>query len=416
MRLGRLAYVCLVTLSLGLAAVGSMAVEQYEQPTERQAAAVLPPEMVAGPHHRVQDPVVAYGYMDRLTVESPFGRFEVVGDSALRKLLNELRAIAALQEIKTSKAFADAVVAAALGPLQFAKHLITNPVDTLTGIPKGAYKFMEETTTGVTAKRDPSEDPTAMQLLEVSGQKRAFAFQLGVDVYSSNKVLQKELNSVAWAAAIGKLSVSAALLPVSGTAESVLSGVRWGQTLNEQLKDESATRLRIINQQQLLDMGIPPDLITRYLDHPAFTPRHDTIMVASLARLGSARGRGKFLEGALEADDEVDATFFTNVAQIMRGYHETVAPITALHMVGRLVVAQAGNEAALVPLPIDYCAWTRATERWIQELQAAYQAPGGNIHFEMWLTGTVSLLVRQQLSKRGITVTEEVYKRVEIID
>jgi hypothetical protein len=85
-------------------------------------------------------------------------------------------------------------------------------------------------------------------------------------------------------------------------------------------------------------------------------------------------------------------------------------------MVGRLVVAQAGNGAALVPLPLDYCVWTRAAERRIQELQTAYQAPGGNIRFEVWLTGAVSSLVRQQLGKRGITVTEEIYKRVEIID
>jgi len=393
-----------------------MAAEQYEQPTERQAAEVLPPEMVAGPNHRVQDPVVAYGYMDRFTVASQFGSFEVVGHGALRKLLNELHAIAALREIKTSKAFADAVLAAASGPFRFAKNLITNPVDTLTGIPKGAYKFMEETAAGVTAERDPSEDPAYMQVLEVSERKRAFAFQFGVDVYSSNTVLQKELNSVAWAAAVGNLSVSAALLPVGGNAGVVLSGMRWGRALNDQLKDEPAIRLRIINQKKLLDMGIPPDLATRFLDHPAFTPRHDTILVESLARLGSARGREKFLEVALEAGDEVDANFFTNVAQIIRGYHETVAPITAMQMVGRLVVAQAGNGAALVPLPIDHCVWTKAAERRIQELKAAYQAPGSNTRFDIWLTGTVSPLVRQQLAERGMTVTEEVYKRVEIID
>jgi hypothetical protein len=67
----------------------------------------------------------------------------------------------------------------------------------------------------------------------------------------------------------------------------------------------------------------------------------------------------------------VDATFFTNVAQVMRGYHETVAPLTTLPMVGRLVVAQAGNGVALVPLPIDYCVWTKAVERRLQELQLA---------------------------------------------
>ena len=61
----------------------------------------------------------------------------------MRKLLNEIGAIAALREIKTSKAFGDAVVNTASGPFRFAKNLITNPVDTVTGIPKGAYKFME---------------------------------------------------------------------------------------------------------------------------------------------------------------------------------------------------------------------------------------------------------------------------------
>jgi len=43
-----------------------------------------------------------------------------VGDSALRKLLNELRAIAALRELKTSKAFADAVVQAFLALIKAA--------------------------------------------------------------------------------------------------------------------------------------------------------------------------------------------------------------------------------------------------------------------------------------------------------
>jgi hypothetical protein len=66
-------------LWLGLAVAESMAAEQYEQPTERQAAAVLPPEMVTGPYHRMLDPVVPYRYMDHFIIESPFGHFEVGG-------------------------------------------------------------------------------------------------------------------------------------------------------------------------------------------------------------------------------------------------------------------------------------------------------------------------------------------------
>ncbi len=196
-RPSRLVRTFMVILALGLWAAGAMAAELYEQPAERPVAEVLPLAMIVSPNHQVKDPVATDGYMDRFTVGSPFGTFEVTGHGALRKLLNELGAIAALREIKTSKAFGDAVVNTAKGPFRFAKNLITNPVDTVTGIPKGAYKFMEETVTGVTSERDPSDDPAYKQALQVSGRKRAFAAELGVDVYSSNAVLQKELNSVA---------------------------------------------------------------------------------------------------------------------------------------------------------------------------------------------------------------------------
>src|SRR5262249_35815208 len=158
-----------------------------------------------------------------------------------------------------------------------------------------------------------------------------------------NATLQKELNSVAWAAAVGNLSVSVALMPVGGAAGAALTGVRMGDTLNEQLKDEPASRLRVFNKEKRTAMGSPAGLAGRFLDHRSFSPRHDTILVESLARLQDAHGRDKFLALALGADDEADANYFTNIAQILRGYHETVAPLSGIQILGRLVIAQAKN-------------------------------------------------------------------------
>jgi hypothetical protein len=78
-RPSRLVRAFMVILVLCLWAPGAMATEPYEQPTERRAAEVLPPAMVVTPNYQVQDPVVADGYMDRFTVVSPFGTFEVTG-------------------------------------------------------------------------------------------------------------------------------------------------------------------------------------------------------------------------------------------------------------------------------------------------------------------------------------------------
>ena len=194
-----------------------------------------------------------------------------------------------------------------------------------------------------------------MQALQVSKRKRYFAAQLGVDVYSSNAVLQKELNSVAWTAAGGNLNAGLALMPVGGTAGTVLSSVRLSDTLNEQLKGEPATRLRIINKDKLTAMGLPPDLAGRFLDHRHFSPRHDTILVDSLARLQDICGREQFLE----------------------------APLTEMQMAGRLVVAQAKNGTALLALPLDHLLWTSAADRRSQELKASYKAPGFTGQFDV---------------------------------
>src|SRR5215471_18577733 len=91
----------------------------YEVPHDRQVAEILPADMIQGPHYRIRDTVVSYGYMLRYTVDSDFGTFEVTGDGALRKLLKEIRAIAQLQQIQRTDAFAAALKEAAKKPVKF---------------------------------------------------------------------------------------------------------------------------------------------------------------------------------------------------------------------------------------------------------------------------------------------------------
>jgi hypothetical protein len=402
----------LAGLGSGLAPVGAA---EFETPGTPSAAAVLPANLATGPHHKIRS-VLADGYMYHFTVESKMGTFQATGIGALRKLVHELAAIAKLREIKAGKAFAAAVKDSATGPFRFAKNLITHPVDTVSGVPKGAYKMMEEAATAVTTERDASDDPAYKKLLLVSGNKRTYAGQLGVDVYSSNQVLQKELNSVGWAAAVGNLTVSAALMPVGGAAGAALTGVRWSNALNDMLTKEPAPRLRIINEGQLSAMGIPPDLTKRFLDHQTFSPRHKTILVDCLAALGNARGREKFLEAALVADEEAEANFFTNAAQILRGYHETVSPIVEIQRDVRLAVARASNGDAFIPLPLDYVMWTNGADKRSGEVKAASAAAGSQGKFEVWLTGKVSPRAQQELQGRGFAVAEEVGKRILIME
>jgi hypothetical protein len=172
----------------------------------------------------------------------------------------------------------------------------------------------------------------------------------------------------------------------------------------------------VINEQKLAEMGIGADLAKRYLDHPNYTPRNDLIFVEALHKLTGATGRDRYLENALKADDEVEALFFVNAAQILRGYHEKRGRITGITMFEALAVAQSQAGAAIIPIALDYGVWTRNADVLSQHLKTAYRAPGFNGRFELWVTGTLSPAAKQNLEARGFTIVEQVGNQLEIVD
>jgi hypothetical protein len=383
----------------------------YEVPQNRSAKEILPSSMLVGPNYRIGDVVVADGYMHRWTVTSPFGAFETEGDSALRKLLNEIRAIAELQKVRKSESFVKGVGGAMKAPLSLTKSLITHPVDTVSGIPKGAYALMEDVGTSATTTKDPNEDSRMAQALKMSSFKRDIAARLEVDPYTTNKVLQKEMNSVAWAATAGDWAFSAAMLP-AGVGGTVVSNVRLTNSIKNVVQQEPSSRLRRLNDEKLEAMGISEDLRKKYLDHPSYSPRHDTILTQNLEALSGVAGRDAFLTLALSAEDEAEAQFYTQMIQILRGYHQTVAKLTAIKPVNRFTVAQTAAGPVVIALPVDRLVWAERVDASAQRLKAEYQGT----KIDLWLTGTASPRAKQELESRGVAVTERVSTRVEVLD
>lgn len=81
------------------------------------------------------------------------------------------------------------------------------------------------------------------ELILFSAQKRKLAYELNVDIYSSNKVRQKYLNSVSWALYSGGIAVTAALRP-SGVAKFT----KTAQTVNDLMRDNAPEDLNKINR------------------------------------------------------------------------------------------------------------------------------------------------------------------------
>jgi hypothetical protein len=179
--------------------------------------------VAAGPNYKVTDPVVADGYMYQFKVTSTYGAFGVVGTGALRKLEREIWAIGQLKQVTKSEAFLKSLKDQAGKPLVFAKDVITKPGETLSGIPKGVGRLFGNAASAITNEKDPSQESTAKELLLVGSFKRDYAARFDVDPYSSNKVLQDELDKIGKAAALGSWTASAAMIPISGPASSVIT-------------------------------------------------------------------------------------------------------------------------------------------------------------------------------------------------
>jgi hypothetical protein len=399
-----------------LTAAGGVGAADYETPKNRSAKDVLPAVVVAGPDYTVRDPVVADGYMYQFNVNSPYGVFGVTGIGALRKLEHEIWAIGQLKQVTKSEAFLKSLKDQAGKPIVFAKDVITKPGETLIGIPKGVGRLFSNATSAITNKKDPSQESASKEILLVGGFKRDYATRFEVDPYSSNPVLQAELDKIGKAAAYGSWTASAAMIPIGGVASSVITATSLSKSFNNVLANEPASRIRVINEEKLKQMGIADDVAKRYLDHPVYTPRQDLIMVDSLHRLGTATGRDAYLNAAMAAADEVEANFFVNMAQILRGYHEKQGPITGITMVGPLTLAQTKSGAAMIPFALDYGVWTANAEKVSDGLKTTYRAPGFNGNFEFWVTGTLSPTGKRELQARGFTVVEQAGSRLDIVD
>ena len=180
----------------------------FEELPELKASEILKPELVKGPHFVVRDPVPTGSGMNQFTIDSDFGVFEADGNEMLLQRLKEIDAIARLQEVSRTDEFKKSLVAAAKSPLNSARNIARDPAQAISNVPKGIMKFLgraRETVENVgKGGSDDAGDGSRMKdAIGYSDKKRKIALQMGIDPYSTNTVLQKQLDDVAWASWAG---------------------------------------------------------------------------------------------------------------------------------------------------------------------------------------------------------------------
>ncbi|MGH8094972.1 MAG: hypothetical protein ACREIF_16115 [Chthoniobacterales bacterium] len=352
----------------------------YEELPELKASEILRPEFLQGPHFKVQEEVPTYSGANRFTIESDFGVFEADGNEMLVRRVNEIQAIARLKDVSRTEQYKDALVKAAKAPLATAKNIVTDPINTIGNAPKGIMKFMKKTgesMKNIGKKGDESdryEGSKMAQMIGYSNTKRKVALSLHVDPYSSNTVLQRELDGIAWATFAGGATFSLATMPIGGGVGIALTTVGVEEQLENVLRDNSPGDLKKLNHKALIAMGATEKEASRLLGNGAFSPTAQTAFVLNLKSLGGVENRRALVRLSGETShDESDAIFYVQTAELMGKLHKGDHPLERIALLGDFPICIAKDGTVIAALQWDYAAHTKLAADFAKALDSQYK-------------------------------------------
>ena len=400
----------LIPLLLDGQAVSLPTLSEYEELPELKASEILRDTILNGPNHQVREEVPTQSGANQFTIDSHFGIFTAEGNAMLVRRVDEVNAIARLKDVSKSDEFKEALKKAAMKPINTAKALVTDPVKTVSAIPKGLKKFMGRAgdTVKSIGKNKNGEEGDANRMQDIIGftdAKRKVAISLGVDPYSTNEVLQKQLDDIAWANFAGGMVFSIGTMPIGGGVGMALTATQVTGNFESILREKSPADLKAMNRKILQSLGASSADIERFMKNPAFSLSAQTAFALNLQALEGVANRGAFvrLAGTISSS-EADAIFCVQTAALMGNLHKGEMPLARIELLGDFPICVAKDGTPVVVLQWDYAAYTPMADRFARDLEQFCKDKAGKAVIA--LSGVVSPRLRQEMEARGHTVKD----------
>jgi hypothetical protein len=402
---GAIAFVLIVALSSGCAAPPAPPIQTVDAAERRrlEAAGFEVPQSVAtdslvaeprltGPGYQLGERVHADERRHVYTIVGDRETFYAWGDDMLEPRLHEAAVLSAMLEMQTSESFVAASERARANPVAARWSLVDQPDPGPRGAPAAAFE----------AAAQPGGEALAAELAAFEAKKRFVAGELGVDPYSSNPALQRELNRLVWNVYAG--GQTSMLAPVSRES----AGAK--DRLHEILREYSRVELERFNRIELRVMGTPTALIDAFINDTAYSPRLSTILIGDLSALSQASDRSAFIEAAVNADTEPDARFYQRSAELLRRYDIASAPIERIVAIGSTPAGLTAQATLVVPYPADVIVWSEATAALAAAITRERPADIEAERLELLLSGSASETALRNLSDLGVTVIEHAFQ------
>jgi len=394
----------------------SQAAGGFEALPHFEASAILPGDLLQGPNHRVEPRVDNDGYYYHYRITSPVGTFAAISTRMLGIRVAEINALVTLKKANDAAILAGGAVDAFGDLFTGAVSTVTNPVQTVEGIPGGLNRLFGFAGREVNRAEEKIEanqaapsgqgtstlgmvgqgsETVARGVLGVNAAERRWAQKLGVDPYTTNPVLSERLTDVAWVAFSGRAGIQALfffLVPYSGAMTAV-------SATNRAVWDTPAGDLVNMAEAKFRETGATPDQVRALMGNPQYSLSSLWSLALAFDRLKDVPGRDQVVEFAAVPETQDEVKFVVGAVNMLARYHEAVARIARVSAPGPIKGETAAG-AIVLPAPVDYISWTDTLGRVVpmQDFQAPEKI--------LFLSGQVSPLARKNLVSRGWTINE----------
>ena len=408
-----LAGVCLVASSV-------LSADEFETDVQLDTKSLVSAELLKGENHSVSEQTKVINYALVFTLQQGDSSQLIKGRENLQIRINEINAIASLNEVSQTEAFISSLTDAAKKPVSQAVNIVTNPVETVTELPNSVGRYLsgsffkitrtigkvsEEAVDLVSSsdEKDSGEsdglsmdkasdkaEELGKDQLGYSDAKRQLAKKLSVDPYSDNQELQTALERVAWATAAGSFAGNVAIpdsdvLKVSGDLQDLV----W---------ETSETELIMQNHDRLESLGFEEQTVEQFHDHKQYILSEKVAFSLAMEKLKGVDGLPLLMDLMLASENRDESRMVVKISSALADGHQSKATLKMLQVKKGLLAGVTIDNKLAIPVAVDYLIWTEQVDTLSSAKEFDYADKS------LWLKGDISTTARKNLEQKGWTI------------
>lgn len=400
---------------------------------------VVPPSLLSGPGFTLAPCATLRGHLYEFAIDTEYGPINAESLEMLAIRVAEMPALARAESTTRSESYRGAAAKAGKNTLKAIGNVLLHPIDSAIGLPKGVYRFVQNTAGKYHEKAREAKDkhlhgrdedapeltpiPGAEQVPAVDspwysrGAKKAEGFalsrigydrarrdwarELDVDPYTRNPLLNDRLDDLAWAALAGGRSFSLALAATGGVA----TAAGYVGKIDRLVWDASPEEIAVRNRRTLQVLGCAGIPTSHFLANGRFTATLQSSLTDALERLHPTAGCDDFLELAAAAESEVEARFLIHAIDMLEARsRKDVRPKHLVPVGGgfALRLGQGSRASLIVALPVDRLQGS-------ESMRAFLDAPEFKLSDKLILLGgDADNGARRALTRHGFSIVENV--------